>query len=232
LWGVGPATLERLRRLGIRSVGDLAAMPRSTIVGAVGDAHGSHLHRLANGIDDRGVVPDQTPKSIGHEETFAVDHHEHASLEREAVRMADSVGSRLRKHGLAGRTVTVKVRFHDFRTITRSTTLPSATDAGPDVARAAKALIAQVDPSPGVRLLGVTVTGLQAGAARQLSLDDLDQRSWDDAGPAIDAVRARFGDDAIVPAALAGPDGVRVKRRGDQQWGPDSGGDRRAKGGM
>jgi hypothetical protein len=98
--------------------------------------------------------------------------------------------------------------------------LPAATDAGPDVARAAKALLAQVDPSPGVRLLGVTVSGLQEGAARQLSLEDLDQRSWDDANPAIDEVRRRFGDDAIVPATLAGPGGVRVKRRGDQQWGP------------
>ena len=121
---------------------------------------------------------------------------------------------------MAGRTVTIKVRFHDFRTITRSVTLPSAIDTGPDVVRAATELLQKVDPTPGVRLLGVHVSQLADGSARQLSLDDVEAPSWDDATGAIDAIRARYGHDAIVPASLTGPDGIRVKKRGDQQWGP------------
>jgi DNA polymerase IV len=189
-------------------------------VAALGAASGVHLLRLAHGIDDRDVVPDQRAKSIGHEETFARDHHRFETLQHELVRLGDSVASRLRGAHVAGRTVSIKVRFHDFRTITRSITLPSAVDTGPDVVRAATELLRKVDPTPGVRLLGVHVSQLVEGSARQLSLDDVEAPSWDDATGAIDAIRARYGAGAIVPASLAGPDGIRVKRRGDQQWGP------------
>jgi DNA polymerase-4 len=201
-------------------VGDLAALAEGEAARHLGDANGRHLWRLAHGIDERAVEPDQRPKSIGHEETFARDHHRLDSLRREVVRMADAVGARLRDHGFAGRTVTIKVRFHDFRTITRSVTLPTAIDAGPAVARAAKMLLEQVDPTSGVRLLGVSVSQLIDAAARQLTLDDIDAPGWDDATKAIDEIRRRFGDDAIVPAALRDESGIRVKRRGDQQWGP------------
>jgi DNA polymerase-4 len=138
--------------------------------------------------------------------------------------MADAVAARLRNHGLAGRTVTIKVRFGDFRTITRSTTFPAAVDTGPAVARAAKRLLDEVDVSPGVRLLGVGVTGLGAGTARQLTLEDAaapaGQGDWDNASKAVDRIRHRFGDDAIAPATLRSAAGIRVKRKGDQQWGP------------
>ena len=112
--------------------------------------------------------------------------------------------------------------FHDFHTITRSTTLPTPVDTGYDVARAAKALLAQVDPSSGVRLLGVGVTNFAAGAGVQLSLDDATSGAsdWTRATGAIDAIRGRFGDEAILPATLTGRG---VKRRGDQQWGPGTG---------
>ena len=125
--------------------------------------------------------------------------------------------------------MSIKVRFGDFRTITRAVTLPAAVDTGPDVVRAATALLERIDPTPGVRLLGIHVSQLSDHAARQLSLDDVDAPSWDDATGAVDAIRARFGADAIVPASLAGPEGIRVKRRGDQQWGPtESGGAHRS----
>jgi DNA polymerase-4 len=172
------------------------------------------------GIDDRDVVPHQRAKSIGHEETFARDHHHLDTLQHELVRLGDSVAGRLRGAGVAGRTIAIKVRFHDFRTITRSITLPSAVDTGPDVVRAATELLGRIDPTPGVRLLGIHVSQLVDGSARQLSLDDVEAPSWDDATGAIDAIRARYGADAIVPASLAGPEGIRVKKRGDQQWGP------------
>jgi DNA polymerase-4 len=218
LWGVGPKTLEKLKGRGITKVADLAAMPEGDAARLLGDANGRHLWRLAHAIDDRPVTPDQAPKSIGHEETFARDHHRSETLRRELVRMADAVGARLRHHRLTGRTVTIKVRFHDFRTITRSVTLPAPVDTGTEVARAAKGLLDLVDPTSGVRLLGVSVSGLVEGGARQLTLDDA--AGWDSASRAVDQIRERFGDEAIVPAALAGPDGLRVKRRGDQQWGP------------
>jgi DNA polymerase IV len=222
LWGVGPKTLERLARLGVHTIGDIAALPVAALVGAVGDAHGRHLHTVANGIDDRPVEPDQPAKSVGHEETYPRDVHDAGRLGREVVRMADGVASRLRAGGVAGRTVTLKLRFGDFRTITRSTTLPTVVDGAPAIARAAGDLLATVDPSPGVRLLGVTVSGLTRDPSRQLSFDDLGARSWDDASSAIDEIRARFGDAAIGPAAAMGRDGLRIKSRGDDPWGPDA----------
>ena len=221
LWGVGPATLARLERLGVRTVGDLAALPADAVVATLGHAAGEHLHALARGIDPRAVVADVAPKSIGHEETFARDHHAAADLQRELLRMADAVASRLRRHQLAGRTITLKVRFGDFRTITRSTTLPGPVDSSNTIGRAARALLDGIDPSPGVRLLGVSVSQLAEGGTRQLTLDEADGPDWDGAEQAVDAIRARFGPAAVVPATLAGPGGIRVKRRGDQQWGPD-----------
>lgn len=220
LWGVGPKTLEKLHRIGVDTVEQLASLHPRDAAAAVGAAQGAHLLRLAHGLDDREVVPEQKAKSIGHEETFAHDHHRLDPLRHELVRLGDSVASRLRSAGVAGRTVSIKVRFHDFRTITRSVTLPSPVDTGPDVIRAASDLLEKIDPTTGVRLLGVHVSQLVAGAARQLTLDDVEAPSWDDATGAIDAIRARYGSDAIVPASLAGRDGIRVKRRGDQQWGP------------
>ena len=217
---MGPKTLERLHRIGVRTVADLAALDADTVRRSIGAAAGAHLHDLAWARDSREVVPHQRAKSIGHEETFAHDHHRLDTLHHELVRLGDSVATRLRDAGMAGRTVAIKVRFNDFRTITRSITLPTAVDTGPDVVRAASGLLDKIDPSAGVRLLGIHVSHLADESARQLSLDDVEAPSWDDATDAIDAIRQKFGAQAIVPATLAGPDGIRVKRRGDQQWGP------------
>ncbi|HEV7720032.1 MAG TPA: DNA polymerase IV [Iamia sp.] len=238
LWGVGPATLARLERYGVRTVGDLAEMPLATLESAVGQAHGHHLHDLAHAVDPRSVDPDQELKSISHEETYATDRFDPDELRTEAVRMADAVATRLRRHGSVARTVTIKVRFGDFRTITRSATPPEAVATGPAVARVAKELLARVDVAPGVRLLGVGVSNLVApgagGGGVQLSLLDAlaetpgaadptgpDDAAWAAATDAVDRARERYGADAVVPASLAGPAGISVRRRGDQQWGPD-----------
>ena len=221
LWGVGPATGERLRRLGVTTIGDLAQVPLHSLVGAIGKSAGEHLHELAWARDPRAVEPERATKSIGHEETYAIDHDDPAVLHREAVRMADAVGARLRKHDLAGRTVTIKVRYHDFATITRSQSLPVAIDEGPAIARVASALLEQVDVSPGVRLFGVTVSNLIEGGARQLSLDDVaDTSQWTATSRAIDEVRDKFGPDAVGPAAIVGEKGLRTKKQGQQPWGP------------
>jgi DNA polymerase-4 len=220
LWGVGPKTLERLHGRGITTVAELAELDERSAQDLLGSASGTHLWHLAHARDERAVLPDQKAKSIGHEETFARDHHQLVTLRLELVRLGDSVASRLRAAGVAGRTVSIKVRFNDFRTISRAITLPTAIDTGPDVVRAATGLLEKVDPTSGVRLLGIHVSQLSDQSARQLSLDDVAAPSWDDATDAIDAIRTRFGADAIVPASLAGPEGIRIKRRGDQQWGP------------
>ena len=222
LWGVGPATQERLSRFGIETVRDLAELPLETLVGALGKASGRHLHELAWGRDDRPVVPFVEPKSVGHEETYARDVHTAGELAREAVRMSDAVAARLRKAGLAGRTVTIKVRFHDFRTITRGHTLPTATATASVIATTAKDLLGQVDPSPGVRLFGVTVSNLGEAAAEQLTFDEaVKPAAAERAAEAIETIRARFGDEAVGPAALVDGHGLRLKRQGDTQWGPD-----------
>jgi DNA polymerase-4 len=221
LWGVGPATLARLERLGVRTVGDIADLPDVALTGELGPGTGRHLGALARGVDPRPVEPDQRMKSIGHEETFPHDLHDPADLAREIVRMADAVAWRLRKDGRAARTVTLKVRFGDFRTITRSVTPPQPVDEGPALADAARRLLHEIDPTPGVRLLGVTGTGLVEAGTRQLTFDDVGQPDWQDASGAVDAVRERFGDTAIGPASAVGRRGLRVKRRGDGQWGPD-----------
>jgi len=229
LWGVGPATRRRLDRFGIRTVGDLAALPEATLTGALGEAHGRHLHALAWARDERAVEPDRAVKSIGHEETYATDHYSLVALRNEALRLSDGVANRLREAGVAGRTVTLKVRFASFRTITRSRTVPRPIDAGAAVARVALELLEAVDPSPGVRLLGVSVSNLAPRPGEQLRFGD-DDGPVGDREPAVaravDEVRRRFGDAAVGPATLLRGDGLGVKRRGDQQWGPEKGGER------
>lgn len=219
LWGVGPVTLERLERLGVRTVRDLAAMDERIVVNALGRAQGLHLLALANATDDRPVETDREAKSIGHEETYPTDIVELDALERELVRLADAVASRLRHQGIGGRTITLKVRYAGFRTITRSVTLDSPVDTGPEIVAAVRPVLRALDLGPGIRLLGVSAGNL-GEPNRQLSLlDDVETPSR--AAGAIDEIRARFGSAAIGPASSVGPRGVRVVRKGAQQWGPD-----------
>ena len=158
--GVGPATAERLRRVGVHTVRQLEEVSAEELVRIVGQAHGTSLHRLARADDDRPVVAEREAKSISVEGTYDTDLVDKRLLEGLVDRQAGQVGERLRKARLSGRTVTVKVRLHDFTTHTRSSTLPAPTDSTRVVARLARALLADVDTSAGVRLLGVGVSGL------------------------------------------------------------------------
>ncbi|MFN8035886.1 MAG: DNA polymerase IV [Acidimicrobiia bacterium] len=214
LWGVGPATYRRLERFGVETIGDLARIPEATLAGTLGASLGSHLHALAWNRDDRPVEPERPVKSIGHEETFARDIADREGLAREVARLSERVGVRLRKASRTARTVQLKVRFPDFRTITRASTLPSPTDLTGDISRVARDLLAPIDVSEGVRLLGVSVSHLAEATTVQpaLPLDAPDQadRGALERGAlerAVDAVRDRFGDDAVGPARLA--DGER-----------------------
>ena len=222
LWGVGPKTLEKLERLGARTVGDLAALGERTVVTALGQASGAHLMALSMGIDARDVEVDRDPKSIGHEETYPHDLHEHPELERELVRLSDAVASRLRRHGLGARTITLKLRFAaGFRTITRSTTLPGAVSTGPELVDALRPLLRAVDVSPGVRLLGVSTANF-GEPNQQLSLLD-EPAEPEKTATAIDEIRDRFGNASIGPASSIQRGRLRVVRKGAQQWGPDQG---------
>ncbi len=225
LWGVGPATLAKLQRFGVVTVGDLAALGEQVLVGSLGKASGRHLHQLAHALDDRDVEPNRGYKSIGHEETFAHDLHERAELWKEVVRLSDGVGSRLRQHGVAARTVTLKVRFASFATITRSITPATPVSTGPAIAKAVAPLLDGIDPGPGVRLIGVTGSNL-CEPAEQLGLfadgAEVDGALWTDASAAIDDIRERFGTTAIGPASTLRAGGLRPLRRGEQQWGPDA----------
>jgi DNA polymerase IV len=248
LWGVGPVTARRLGELGIKTVGELAELSPSTLETAVGRAHGRHLHDLARGIDPRRVEPDRVAKSIGHEETYAHDRYDRDELAREVVRMADAVAARLRAHPVAGRTVTLKIRYGDFTTITRSRTLESPTDLAIDISSAATGLLDSLDLAPGVRLLGVSMTNL-ANPPREvdetqlsLALDEPEgpssepgqsgdrdplrdeHASWVAASNAVDEVRQRYGSRAVGPASLLEDGGLRLRRLGDAPWGPGGGG--------
>ncbi|MDE0116109.1 MAG: DNA polymerase IV [bacterium] len=209
IWGVGPATLGHLNRIGITTIGELAELPLEHLEQVVGKAHGRHLHSLANAIDPRPVVPETAAKSMSREETFARDLHTHEDLGAELAALSDSVASRLRSAGVAGRTVTVKVRFGDFSTITRSHTLASAVDSGVVLAREAKQLLNEVDVAPGVRLIGVGVSELEDSGQRQLALDLGEESaadpSWQDVDQAIDRIRDRFGAGAIRTGGTANP---------------------------
>ena len=223
LWGVGPATLAKLHPIGVLTIADLADLPEENVVAVLGRSQGRHLHSLSNGHDERSVEPDRAMKSIGHEETFAHDHHLRSTLDRELVQFADAVASRLRAQGLVARTIQLKVRFGDFTTITRSTTLAVSVDDSHSLLEAGRQLLELVDPAQGVRLLGLSVSGLSSDSSKQLTFDEATSGpGWQEADRMIDEIRARFGDDAIGPAISAGPDGLRLKRRGNQQWGPDA----------
>jgi DNA polymerase-4 len=221
MWGVGPVTLEKLHRLGVTTIGEIAAIGPDTLRAALGDGVGAHLHALAIGADERRVVPDAAPKSISHEETFTRDLQDRHRVDTELTRLADAVAGRLREAGLVGRTVTVKVRDGEFRTVTRSRTLPDPTDTAARLAGEARALVVGLDVEAGVRLLGVGVSGLVDGAVRQLSLDDLGEPAWSELDSAVDAIRERFGSDAIGRASVAGRGRPGP---GAKPWGPDPAG--------
>jgi DNA polymerase-4 len=158
--GVGPATAERLRRVGVHTVADLEKVSADELVRLVGQAHGATLYRMARADDDRPVVPEREAKSVSVEDTYDTDLVDRRLLEGLVDRQAGQVTERLGKARMSGRTVTVKVRLHDFTTHTRSSTLPAPTDSARVVARLARSLLAEVDTSGGVRLLGVGVSGL------------------------------------------------------------------------
>jgi DNA polymerase IV len=216
LWGAGPKTVERLTSYGFRTVGQLADADLRTLQRVVGEAQGTQLHRLARGEDPRRVTTHDPAKSISAEETFEEDLDDPDVLRRHVLRLAEKVGRRLRRAEVAGRTVTLKVRFASFETVTRSMTLPSATDRTHDLVVVAGELLDGLRLERArVRLLGVGVSNLGDGdTARQLSFDAPEtpvelpwsDRRWEDVERVADTVSERFQGIGVSYAALLDDD--------------------------
>lgn len=205
LWGVGPATLAALARLGVETVGDIAGLPVSALVSAVGPSAGKHLHDLANGIDPRPVVADIAAKSVSVEETYESDLATLDLVETALLAHAQRLSDRLRRSGLRARTVTLKVRWQDFTTVTRSETTAPAVDGARDLYRIARDLMAGVGIVSPVRLLGLSGTSLEpAGDPAQLGMST--DGGWVRVEDAVADIRARYGVGAVGPARLVGPD--------------------------
>ncbi len=200
--GVGPVAAEKLGRLGVRTVADLTEVGEAPVRRLLGVAGARQLIALAKGDDPRPVVADAPAKSISSERTFPTDRFGAGELSADLAAMSDHVAQRLRSAGVTATTVQIKVRYGDFRTLTRAQRLDVPTDATVTVREAASVLLDQLDLSPGIRLLGVGTTGLARGAPAQLRLDRLsddDDRTLD---RTVDDVRRRFGRDAIGPTRL------------------------------
>ncbi|WP_341782996.1 DNA polymerase IV [Leucobacter weissii] len=207
IWGVGGATARALHGRAIRTVGELAREPLESLRRIVGAASAERLHELANGRDARRVETERVEKSIGHEETFAVDQRDRAVLERELLRLSTRTGERLRAQGLAARTVAIKVRYDDFTTVTRSRTLGEATGTTQRLYRTARELFAELGDGPGggpprpVRLIGVRAEQLLPEDSRAAALWDEDEE-WRAVDQAVDEVRDRFGREGVTSARL------------------------------
>lgn len=204
LWGVGPKTEEVLHRLGLTTIGDIAHTPAATLVRALGDAHGHHLHDLAWGRDPRRVTPEEPEKSVGAEETFATDIDNPETIAAELLRLSEKVGARMRRAGVRGRTISIKVKFSDFTSLTRSRTLGQSTDTTQEIYTVARDLFLALHLDRArIRLVGVRVEGLVDAddAPVQLRLDER-AHGWRDAEAAADRAAERYGSRIIRPARL------------------------------
>ena len=211
LWGIGPKTEQGLVRAGLHTVGDLAAADPDKLERRLG-THGHDLIRLARGLDDRPVTADAgLAKSLGQEHTFDTDISDLTRLRLTLLALADNVARRLREHGMAGRTVTLKFRDAGFNTLTRAATLTRPTDRSEDLFQTAWDLFRQVHVGQRVRLLGISVSGF--GAETQLALFATPQASRLDR--AQDALLGRFGNGAVTRASLLGELGPKRRPRRD-----------------
>ena len=224
LWGVGPVTLEKLSALSIKTVGDLAKYDRKILTSVLGESLGQHLCELSQGIDDRSVEPDRDAKSIGHEETFSSDIKNSEIAHDHLVRLADAVAARCRSAGVGARTISLKVKFADFRLITRSVSVDLPVSSAQAMIKLIEPLLKNIDLSDGVRLLGISARNLSEPDSQMSLFDDSSTGGtandldavWSTTTAAIDDIREKFGDSAIRPASS-----LRHKRKpGSSKWGP------------
>lgn len=204
MWGVGEVLAASLHKIGIRTIGDLAAADLKLLERYCGQA-ALQLKRLAQGLDERPVIPEQAPKSIGNEVTLPEDLYQDADLQAQLLALAEKVGWRLRRSGFSGRTITLKLRFASFKTITRSKTLTDATAFDEVLYQTAWQLCRQVVRNEGIRLIGLTVSHLQPGSG-ELALFDDGREKRSALYAAVDGLRERFGGAVVTKGRLVGKD--------------------------
>lgn len=196
LWGVGPKTSARLTELGIHTIGDIAKWPESEMLRLFGE-NGRELSRHARGIDDRPIETERETKSISQENTFSRDVRDDKLLQKTLREMSAEVAKQLRKNNLAGKTIKLKIRWPDFTTLSRQTTLNNPTDQEGEIADAVLNLLQAVrKPNQAVRLIGVGVSGLGA-PIRQLGLWDVDNEKSRKLQEAVDTLQEKYGKDVI-----------------------------------
>lgn len=204
IWGVGPKTNEELQKLGLRTVADIANTPRQTLIRALGEAVGASLYELSWGRDYRDVEPEEVDKSISAAETFDSDTEDQEIVLRELLRLTEKATYRMREKDFSARTISIKVRFADFKTISRSKTVPLAISATHEVFEVVKTLFLglKLDRAR-IRLVGVSLDGLEDGidASEQLVLGER-ENGWRQATAAMDKASARFGQGSVRPARL------------------------------
>lgn len=196
LWGAGPRSLAGFQRLGAMTIGAVARLPVERLIEVFGEGLGQHFHALASGRDPRAVVPDYQRKSVGRESTFAEDVHDRAVVEQTLLELVEQVARRLRRHGLMGQTLHLKLRTADFTTVTRQQQLPAPADTTEALWPMACRLLAKADQTrQAIRLVGVSVSLFEG--ERQMSLfsarDDRHRR----VARAVDRLTEKFGDGAI-----------------------------------
>lgn len=202
LWGVGPKTAEQLQRLGLRQISDIANTPLETLKRALGDATGEHLYELSWGRDLRTVVVDDPEQSIGANETFSYDIDDPETILREYLKLTERASTRLRNRNLYAKTISITVRFADFKTITRSKTLPLPISSTHEIYQVVKDLYEALKLDRArLRLVGVSLSNLRDEAPEQLMLGQR-EKGWREAEGAVDKAAARFGDKSVRPARL------------------------------
>lgn len=204
LWGVGQRTEEQLHRLGLRTVADIAHTPRSTLVRALGNAAGAQLADLAWGRDARSVSSHERERSVGAEQTFARDVDDPELILAELLRLSERVGARLRRAGLSGSTISIKVRFADFATISRSHKRTVPTDVSREIFHEARALFEALHLDRArIRLVGVRAEGvLETDEVESQLVLGAPEHGWREAEEAVDRLAARFGRGSVRPARL------------------------------
>lgn len=213
LWGVGPATMAGLSRFGVETVGDLAGIPESTLSASLGPAVAAHLLDLSQGEDPRPVVPDSAARSVSVEETFAEDIAGGERMELVLLAQSHRLSDRLRRAGLVCRTITIKVRYSDFTTITRSHSIDDPTDSSHELFAVSRDLLARAKVDHPVRLLGLQAGLLgERGQPQQMRLGAEEQ--WRKVSDAMHEARERFGPDAVGPARLIGIPGSQTDEVG------------------
>ena len=208
LWGVGEKTAEQLSRLGLVNVSDIANTPVKTLARVVGQAAAEHLYELSWGRDPRTVTPNQAEKSIGAERTFESDIDDPEEILAQILDLSNKVAKRLRAANYFSRTITIKVRFADFTSVTRSKSLPSSTDLATDIYATSKSLFEAMHLQRArIRLVGVRATGLVPTSESSVQLEFSERDSgWREAEEAMDQVSLKFGNSAVKPARLIKPE--------------------------